>query len=139
MLVFKLPAHVVLGEQRARLSEKEPAAELCRDVKLTRAFPGGIRRPSGSQSRAHTFSGHHGTEGQCFPGTCVPVQTLIDYIEAGDMIDEFLAVHQAARRLFSTKCQRRGGESSESVCAPVCSYVLAQHRVNAADGARRFV
>ena len=26
-----------------------------------------------------------------FPSTCVPVQTLIDYLEAGDSIDEFLA------------------------------------------------
>jgi uncharacterized protein (DUF433 family) len=26
-----------------------------------------------------------------FPGTRVPVQTLIDYLEAGDSIDEFLA------------------------------------------------
>ena len=25
-----------------------------------------------------------------FPGTRVPVQTLLDYIEAGDTIDEFL-------------------------------------------------
>jgi len=26
----------------------------------------------------------------CFSGTRVPVQTLLDYIEAGDSIDEFL-------------------------------------------------
>jgi uncharacterized protein (DUF433 family) len=26
-----------------------------------------------------------------FPGTRVPVQTLLDYIEAGDSIDDFLA------------------------------------------------
>jgi uncharacterized protein (DUF433 family) len=26
----------------------------------------------------------------CFAGTRVPVQTLLDYIEAGDSIDEFL-------------------------------------------------
>lgn len=25
-----------------------------------------------------------------FPGTCVPVQTLLDYINAGDSIDDFL-------------------------------------------------
>jgi uncharacterized protein (DUF433 family) len=25
-----------------------------------------------------------------FPGTCVPVQTLLDYIEAGDTIGDFL-------------------------------------------------
>ena len=34
-----------------------------------------------------------------FPGTRVPVQTLLDYIEAGDTIDEraaSLAVHKAA-------------------------------------------
>jgi uncharacterized protein (DUF433 family) len=27
---------------------------------------------------------------QCFAGTRVPVQTLIDYLEAGDPLDEFL-------------------------------------------------
>jgi uncharacterized protein (DUF433 family) len=26
-----------------------------------------------------------------FPGTRVPVQTLLDYVEAGDSIDDFLA------------------------------------------------
>lgn len=26
-----------------------------------------------------------------FPGTRVPVQTLLDYLEAGDTIDDFLA------------------------------------------------
>ena len=26
----------------------------------------------------------------CFAGTCVPVQTFLDYIEAGDSIDEFI-------------------------------------------------
>lgn len=26
----------------------------------------------------------------CFTGTSVPVQTLLDYIEAGDSIDDFL-------------------------------------------------
>jgi len=26
----------------------------------------------------------------CFRGTCVPVDSLIDYLEAGDTLDEFL-------------------------------------------------
>jgi len=26
----------------------------------------------------------------CFSGTRVPIQTLLDYVEAGDSIDEFL-------------------------------------------------
>jgi len=26
----------------------------------------------------------------CFNGTCVPIQNLMDYLEGGDSIDEFL-------------------------------------------------
>ncbi len=33
----------------------------------------------------------HGTP--CFAGTRVPVQTLIDFLEAGDSLDHFLAVY----------------------------------------------
>ena len=33
----------------------------------------------------------HGTP--CFTGTRVPVQTLIDFLETGESIDEFLAVY----------------------------------------------
>jgi uncharacterized protein (DUF433 family) len=33
----------------------------------------------------------HGTP--CFTGTRVPVQTLIDFLESGDRIDDFLAVY----------------------------------------------
>jgi uncharacterized protein (DUF433 family) len=33
----------------------------------------------------------HGTP--CFTGTRVPVQTLIDFLETGETIDSFLAVH----------------------------------------------
>jgi uncharacterized protein (DUF433 family) len=33
----------------------------------------------------------HGTP--CFTGTRVPVQTLIDFLESGDGIDEFLTVY----------------------------------------------
>ncbi len=34
----------------------------------------------------------------CFSGTRVPVQTLMDYIEAGDSIDEFLKDFPTVRR-----------------------------------------
>jgi uncharacterized protein (DUF433 family) len=33
----------------------------------------------------------HGTP--CFTGTRVPVQTLMDFLETGETIDEFLAVY----------------------------------------------
>ena len=33
-----------------------------------------------------------------FAGTRVPVQTLLDYVEAGDTIDEFLAGFPTVRR-----------------------------------------
>jgi len=33
----------------------------------------------------------HGTP--CFTGTRVPVQTLLDFLETGDTIDDFLAVY----------------------------------------------
>lgn len=33
-----------------------------------------------------------------FPGTRVPVQTLIDYLEAGDTIDEFLNGFPSVKR-----------------------------------------
>jgi uncharacterized protein (DUF433 family) len=33
-----------------------------------------------------------------FPGTGVPVQTLLDYLEAGDSIDDFLAGFPTVRR-----------------------------------------
>jgi uncharacterized protein (DUF433 family) len=34
-----------------------------------------------------------------FPGTRVPVQTLLEYLEAGDSIDEFLAGFPSVSRL----------------------------------------
>jgi len=34
----------------------------------------------------------------CFAGTRVPIQTLIDYIEGGDSIDEFLEDFPSVRR-----------------------------------------
>jgi uncharacterized protein (DUF433 family) len=34
-----------------------------------------------------------------FPGTRVPVQTLLEYLEAGDSIDEFLAGFPTVSRL----------------------------------------
>jgi len=38
----------------------------------------------------------HGTP--CFTGTRVPVQTLIDFLETGETIDEFLAVYPSISR-----------------------------------------
>lgn len=34
----------------------------------------------------------------CFAGTRVPVQTLLDYLEAGDSIDDFLEGFPTVRR-----------------------------------------
>jgi uncharacterized protein (DUF433 family) len=33
-----------------------------------------------------------------FPGTRVPIQTLVEYIEAGDTIDDFLAGFPTVKR-----------------------------------------
>ena len=43
----------------------------------------------------------HGTP--CFANTRVPVQTLIDFLETGETIDDFLAVYPAIlrQRVFS--------------------------------------
>jgi uncharacterized protein (DUF433 family) len=38
----------------------------------------------------------HGTP--CFTGTRVPVQTLIDFLETGDSVDDFLAVYPSISR-----------------------------------------
>jgi uncharacterized protein (DUF433 family) len=38
----------------------------------------------------------HGTP--CFAGTRVPVQTLLDFLETGETIDEFLAAYPYIRR-----------------------------------------
>ena len=38
----------------------------------------------------------HGTP--CFTGTRIPVQTLVDFLESGDGIDDFLAVYPAISR-----------------------------------------
>ena len=34
----------------------------------------------------------------CFAGTRVPIQTLLDYVEAGDSIDEFLTDFPTVKR-----------------------------------------
>jgi uncharacterized protein (DUF433 family) len=34
----------------------------------------------------------------CFAGTRVPIQTLLDYVEAGDSIDEFLVDFPTVKR-----------------------------------------
>lgn len=34
----------------------------------------------------------------CFAGTRVPIQTLLDYVEAGDSIDEFLKDFPTVKR-----------------------------------------
>jgi uncharacterized protein (DUF433 family) len=38
----------------------------------------------------------HGTP--CFTGTRVPVQTLIDFLETGESVDDFLAVYPSITR-----------------------------------------
>ncbi len=46
-----------------------------------------------------------------FPGTRVPIQTLIDYLEAGDSIDEFLDGFPTVKRkqviAFLEEAQKR--------------------------------
>ena len=52
----------------------------------------------------------HGTP--CFTGTRVPVQTLLDYIEEGDTLDNFL-------RDFSTVTRERAIEFLEVSAPPL--------------------
>jgi uncharacterized protein (DUF433 family) len=52
----------------------------------------------------------HGTP--CFTGTRVPVQTLLDYIEEGDTLDNFL-------RDFSTVTRERALEFLEVSAPPL--------------------
>lgn len=43
-----------------------------------------------------------------FPGTRVPVQTLLDYLEAGESIDDFLAGFPSVSRLQVIAFLERG-------------------------------
>jgi uncharacterized protein (DUF433 family) len=43
-----------------------------------------------------------------FPGTRVPVQTLLDYLEAGDTIDDFLAGFPTVTRAHVVAFLERG-------------------------------
>ncbi len=43
-----------------------------------------------------------------FPGTRVPVQTLLDYLEAGDTIDDFLAGFPSVERRHVIAFLERG-------------------------------
>ncbi|MHB8482966.1 MAG: DUF433 domain-containing protein [Nitrospiria bacterium] len=54
-----------------------------------------------------------------FAGTRVPIQTLIDYLEAGDRLDEFLEDFPTVTRKQATECLEMMkeilvGQSSES-------------------------
>ena len=46
-----------------------------------------------------------------FPGTRVPVQTLLDYLEAGDSIDDFLAGFPTVTREHVMAFLERGAMS----------------------------
>jgi uncharacterized protein (DUF433 family) len=46
----------------------------------------------------------------CFTGTRVPVRTLIDYLAAGDTLNEFLEQFPTVRREQAVAFLERGGE-----------------------------
>jgi uncharacterized protein (DUF433 family) len=46
----------------------------------------------------------------CFAGTRVPVQTLLDYVEGGDTLDEFLDDFPTVKREQAIGFIQRGGE-----------------------------
>lgn len=59
----------------------------------------------------------HGTP--CFAGTRVPVQTLIDFLETGETIDDFLAVYPSIpkQHVFSFLELSRDIAIDQLVCA----------------------
>ena len=46
----------------------------------------------------------------CFAGTRVPVQALLDYLEGGDTLDEFLEGFPSVKREQAVAFIQRGGE-----------------------------
>lgn len=46
----------------------------------------------------------------CFAGTRVPVQALLDYLEGGDSLDEFLEGFPTVKREQAVAFIQRGGE-----------------------------
>lgn len=46
---------------------------------------------------------HDESRGMVFSGTAVPVQTLLDYLEAGDSIEDFLDAHPQVTREHVTQ------------------------------------
>jgi uncharacterized protein (DUF433 family) len=46
----------------------------------------------------------------CFAGTRVPVQALLDYLEGGDTLDDFLEGFPTVRREQAVAFIQRGGE-----------------------------
>ncbi|MCX6878030.1 MAG: DUF433 domain-containing protein [Verrucomicrobia bacterium] len=46
----------------------------------------------------------------CFAGTRVPVRTLLDYIEGGDTIDEFLEQYPTVSRQHAIAFLEQAGE-----------------------------
>lgn len=50
-----------------------------------------------------------------FPGTSVPVQTLLDYIEAGDTVDDFLIRFRSVKREHVVAFLERAEEGSNDL------------------------
>ena len=51
----------------------------------------------------------------CFRGTRVPFQNLLDYLEAGDTLDEFLEQFETLAPKVPAFAWRRSGEPSANV------------------------
>jgi uncharacterized protein (DUF433 family) len=56
-----------------------------------------IQRPSNAKENHQFHTGRNGRR-PCFAGARVPVQTLMDYIKAGDSIDDFLEGFPTVKR-----------------------------------------
>lgn len=53
-----------------------------------------------------------------FAGTRVPVQTLLDYLEAGDRLDDFLADFPTVRREQAVQVLELAGKAVLALAAP---------------------
>jgi len=63
----------------------------------------------------------HGTP--CFTGTRVPVQTLLDYLEGGETIEQFFADYPGVKREQAIQFLELGKEQSRTL-----SYLLAPRK-----------
>ena len=68
----------------------------------------------------------------CFRGTRVPFQTLLDYLEGGETLDDFLEQFPGVTRKMAIAARERQGISA----CPHCMKILLDERVPVANSGR---